>query len=290
MQTEDIYVYLFEVRKNFPGLIHASNYITKNKSRLKVKQRQVLDELVKVYYEYLNRNLNIMGYKESDVRERVKELNKYYDYIHNNEYDNFFPSQSKFRSTILEEFCYLLFKDVVRTKNQELTPHKIESGSAKAYTNLYFSAANLDEFVKAPEIGVNEKDQDFAIYKTLNLKIAEKEQCIKLPVIAVECKTYIDKTMLEGSIATAEKIKSGNPYSLFFIVTEAYDVSLDVDPAYSRIDQIYVLRKCTQKSLSAEWRALDENVVVDFVKEVEHHLSREWSNVEYKMINDGKII
>jgi hypothetical protein len=43
--------------------------------------------------------------------------------------------------------------------------------------------------------------------------------------------------MLEGSIATAEKIKYGNPYSLFFVVTERYAVDLSIDPVYSKIDQ-----------------------------------------------------
>ncbi len=290
MQAKEIYDFLVESKKTYPGLIHASNYIAKNKSKLKELQRSVLDELVQVYYSYLKKNLSITGCSDQDVRERVKEVNKYYNYIHSHSYDYFFTSQSKFRPTILEEFCYILFKDVVDSVNKKLSPHKIESGAAKAYTNLYFAATNLEEFVKSPEIGVNEKDQDFAIYKTLELNIADKKQSIKLPVIAAECKTYIDKTMLEGSIATAEKIKSGNPYSLFFIITEAYDVSLDVDPAYSRIDQIYVLRKCTQKSLDNEWRVIDEDVVIDFVREVKNHLSREWSNVKEKMAKEGKII
>jgi len=43
--------------------------------------------------------------------------------------------------------------------------------------------------------------------------------------------------MLDGSIVTAEKIKNDNPYCLFLVVTECYDVSLDVDPAYSRINR-----------------------------------------------------
>jgi hypothetical protein len=46
--------------------------------------------------------------------------------------------------------------------------------------------------------------------------------------------------MYEGFVSTAEKIKRGNPYCIFLIVTETYQVSLDVDPKYSLIDQIYV--------------------------------------------------
>lgn len=290
MQMSEIYEFFKNSLHAYPGLLHASNYITKNNLSLSERERRGLDEMAVQYYKYLSTNLNTKGTDEEQVAVRVEELNRYYNFLHTHGYDNFFNAQGKFRPTILEEFCYLLFKDLVADINMKYRPKKIESGSAKAYTNLYFSASNLKEFITAPDIGVNEKDQDFAIYKTLDLIIAGKAQTIKLPVIAVECKTYIDKTMLEGSIATAEKIKSGNPYSMFFIVTENYDVSLEVDPAYSRIDQIYVLRKCTRKSMKDHWKDVDFDVVMDFVNQVKGHLSRNWSDVEAKMTKEGKII
>ena len=104
---------------------------------------------------------------------------------------------------------------------------------------------------------------------------------MNVPVVSIECKTYIDKTMLEGSIATAEKIKSGNPYCLFLVVTEWYDVSYEVDPAYSRIDQIYVLRK--QKRKANKNNPINYTVVNDL-------LERDWSNIEQKLTETGKIL
>ena len=77
------------------------------------------------------------------------------------------------------------------------------------------------------------KDQDFAIYREFDLKINDKIHNIRIPIVAIENKTYIDKTMLEGIIATAEKVKNGNPYSRFVVVSENYDVDLSVDPSYS---------------------------------------------------------
>ena len=59
-------------------------------------------------------------------------------------------------------------------------------------------------------------------------------------------------------MSTAEKIKTGNPYALFITVSENYDVDLSVDPAYSRIDQIYVWRKCKRKEA---WADIDPSVV-----------------------------
>lgn len=69
--------------------------------------------------------------------------------------------------------------------------------------------------------------------------------------------------MLEGVIATAEKLKSGNPYTRFVVVSENYDVDLKVDPVYSRIDQIYVLRKSKRKEY---FSPIDADVVIRFSK------------------------
>jgi len=42
-----------------------------------------------------------------------------------------------------------------------------------------------------------------------------QENKIYVPIVSIECKTYLDKTMYEGSISTAEKIKKGIP-TVFF--------------------------------------------------------------------------
>jgi len=116
------------------------------------------------------------------------------------------------------------------------------------------------------------------------------EECraINVPVVSVECKTYIDKTMLEGSIATAEKIKMGNPHCLFLVVTEWYEVSYEVDPKYSRIDQIYVLRR--EKRRVATRHPIYSEVVIDLFDTVHAHLERDWSRIEEKMTREGKIL
>ena len=108
-----------------------------------------------------------------------------------------------------------------------------------------------------------------------------------MPIVAIEAKTYLDKTMLEGSIATAEKIKSGNPYTKFYIVTETYEVDLSVDPAYSRIDQIYVLRKSNDRG---ENKPISADVVLMIVECIKEHLNKEWSNVEDKLTSKGVIL
>ena len=278
-----------QYKNQYPQLCHASNILKKYEDGKKLEE---LNQIVDKYVDYLEKNLNIVGYSEKNIKERVRILNEYYNFIHNNGWDNLYPSQSKFRSTILEEFLFLLFKDFVAEyqNNLNATGH-LESGSVKAYSNLYFKAKSFSEFITNPDMAVNEKDQDFAIYRKFVLTVnGEKEVKLQVPAVAIEAKTYIDKTMLDGIIATAEKVKSGNPYSMFISVAETYDVSFGVDPAYSRIDQIYILRKTTPKKLDEKWRDIDEQVVLNMFNRIKLHFDRPWSDVRTRLNEEGIII
>lgn len=272
--------------------IHAANYIQKykNYSDLNAEQKSALDLLLSKYRKYLDGNKNLKGYSHDIIIKRTELLNTYFDYITQNGFDNVFTAQSKFRPTIMEEFMYIIFADLINDVKTKIKDDKngLKLGGIKAYTNLYFAAKNLKEFVREPKIGVNQKDQDFAIFRPITLNIENTGNIqTNLPIVAIENKTYIDKTMLEGSIATAEKIKSGNPYSLFIIVTETYEVDLSVDPAYSRIDQIYVLRKSKRKDGR---QPIYADVILDLVDNIQKHLVRNWSDIEQKLRDTGKII
>ena len=122
----------------------------------------------------------------------------------------------------------------------------------------------------------------------VSLSLDENEPVFaNLPIVAIECKTFIDKTMLEGSVATAEKLKVGNPYTFFGIVAETYDVSMDVNPAYSRIDQIYILRRTSRRGAK---RNIDPEVVCSLITDVMKHLEKPWSNIEQKLETTGMLI
>ena len=272
-----------------PQLCHASNIIGKCSGKMDADTRKALDTIINEYSAYLRSILAIKRTGEEAVRMKVSCLNNYYNFIHGSNYDNLFSAQGKFRPTILEEFLFLLFKDVVKEKKALYDRDNVlDSGSVKAYTNIYFKAKNLQDFIQSPEIGVNEKDQDFAIYRTFDISVNNAPaRRIQIPAVAIEAKTYIDKTMLDGIIATAEKLKNGNPYTRFVAVAERYDVSLDVDPSYSRIDQIYILRKGMKKG---GWADIDEHVVLRLYRETTDHLNRPWSDVQKRLEEDGVIL
>ena len=277
---------LKEILDNNSNYIHGSNIRTK----LKGKNSKDAEKLKDIYVNYISKikQINHKKSEEKIVKEKVKLLNDYYASFHAGKFNEIFKSQSKLRSTILEEFLCVLFEDLIMDMSKRLNTQNLMSGGVKAYSNLYFSSENLKQFVDKPLIGVNQKDQDYAIYCPLTINVNDYFQKeINLPIISIEAKTYIDKTMLEGSIATAEKIKSGNPYAKFYMVSETYEVDQSVDPAYSRIDQIYILRKSDVRGAE---EPIDDKVVFSLYKDVKAHLNRDWGNIKKKLSKFGQII
>jgi len=280
-----------DVCKKSSALVHAQNILTKKRQNLSGTKEKALRLIEKTYLKYIKQQFAIgENIEDRDkIEQRVKLLNDYYTFFSaNGDFNSEFHSQSKLRSTILEEFLYLLFKDFIKQIKITIPDNNdvLALGSAKAYTNLYFKSKDIKSFIEELETGINEKDQDFTIYRPVKLQINSNTREVNVPIVAVEVKTYIDKTMLEGIIATAEKIKSGNPYAKFYAITETYEVDLNVDPAYSRIDQIYVLRKTTRRGT----QSIQPDVVYDFYSEITNYLQRSWGDLETKLTQRGVII
>ncbi len=103
-----------------------------------------------------------------------------------------------------------------------------------------------------------------------------------IPAVVIECKTYLDKTMLEGSSRAAEELKARNPNALYIVVMESIKLSNAVDLRKYKVDQIYVLRK--QKNTDREKRYLetyakntiDSDVVAHLFRTVHKHLTTDW--------------
>ncbi|HPD33503.1 MAG TPA: Bpu10I family restriction endonuclease [Bacteroidota bacterium] len=272
------------------NFIHGDNLEHKIRIEKDPDNKKLLTEINEEYKKWKNDNLNIKGTERKDIQKKVDLFNKYKNFIEQPKFkkqsgNNLgFTSQSQLHSSALEEFMYYLFKDI-----EKLTNKNIYWGRTQAYTNLYFAPPSIDAFEESSNIVINVKNQDFSISKEVILKSRVsnnedwQENKIYVPIVSIECKTYLDKTMYEGSASTAEKIKRGNPYCIFLIVTETYEVSLDVDPKYSSIDQIYVLRKENKNN------PIYEDVVWDLFKYVETHINSDWYNVRER-IKKGKMI
>lgn len=306
-----------ELNDKHKALIHASNILKKVEDCVKEKgpcgKVDKLNLLIPKYLQYVNEQLLIKlktiecfcksttgSYPDivnESIAKRVKLLNDYYEFFEVNKIEGKggFDSRSKIRSTILEEFMYFLFKDYVDLLNKDsnIKSGILQNGSVDAYSNLYFTAPNLKDFVKSPTIEFNTKDQDYAIYRTVDISIKNERTSVKtanIPILAIENKTFLDKTMLEGAIATAEKIKMGAPYAIYVVATETYAVKYEVDPVYSRIDQIFVLRKCKHNKNNRLPKIIDVEVVQSMFWYIIERLQRPWAEIEKKLTTFGTII
>ncbi|HSI20308.1 MAG TPA: Bpu10I family restriction endonuclease, partial [Verrucomicrobiae bacterium] len=121
-----------------------------------------------------------------------------------------------------------------------------------------------------------------ATFHTLGSQTIQKE-IIDIPAVAIECKTYIDKTMLEGSSTSAEQLKYKNPNGLYMVVSEWIKLTENINLRKYKVDQIYVLRK--QKNVDREYRFLPtytknpihSDVVEHLFETVRNHLTADWS-------------
>lgn len=299
------------------SLIHASNIIKKANDCISDKDSankiKKLNILIPEYSKYLKAQQAIKmdlsflstepdnGDKrsiiDSQIDEMVSLLNSYYAFFEEKKIEgkSAFDSRSKIRSTILEEFMYFLFRGFVDFLVADSKVHSgtIKNGNTEAYSNLYFTSSDIQRFIKAPSIEVNTKQQDYAIYREVEISIknsSKEKRIANIPMLAIENKTFLDKTMLEGSIATAEKIKMGAPYSLYLVATETYAVKYEVDPVYSRIDQIFVLRKCKHNKENRLPQEIQSEVVKSMFWYVVSRLLRPWSAIEKRLAETGTII
>lgn len=255
--------------------------IQKNQS---TKTIALLKEVKAEYCRWKKSNLDIIGTSKRDIEKKVSLFNEYKSFLTQAKIKKGFTSQSQFHSSVLEEFMYYLFKDINKLSDKHLI-----WGTKRAYTNLYFTPSNIKQFKDSAKISVDKKQLDFAILTEVIVqsKVTNKEEWVReklyIPIVAIECKTYLDKTMYEGSVSTADKIKKGNPYCVFLIVTETYDLSSDFEPKTSSIDQIYVLRK------ESEENPIFADVVLDLFHFIETHINAEWFNLNER-IKKGKMI
>jgi len=189
------------------NFIHGENLEHKIKIEKQSKNKKLLNEIKLKYFEWKKENLKIIGTTRNDIKRKVGLLNNYKSFIDQPKFKKEkgskygFTSQSQLHSSVIEEFMYYLFKDI-----DKLTNKHIYWGRTQAYTNLYFAPPSIDEFEESSNIVINVKNQDFSISKEVILKSRVsnnenwQENKIYVPIVSIECKTYLDKTMYEGSV------------------------------------------------------------------------------------------
>lgn len=207
---------------------------------------------------------------------------------------------------------YYLFKDLVN----DFGKHAL-IGKSHTFKDIFFVPPSYSEMLKRPYGRIERKDHDFVIGATIEasleastppeqdpnpgeLQVVIKEEpesyaevtvsgntethIFDIPAVAVECKTYLDKTMLEGSSRAAEDLKARNPNSLYIVIMEWIKLTSDVNLRKYKVDQIYVLRQ--QKNTDREFRyaesyiknPINPEVVWHLFTIVRRHLTADWTS------------
>ena len=269
---------------------HQTKYLDKESKRFLTEIREKY-EIWKSKNESLKGPLKLKNSTDYEiVKKRVVFFNEYKDFLDQQKYAEKFDSRSNLHSSALEEFIFYLFKDLVR----DFSEHAL-IGKSHSFKDMFFRSGNFQDMITNPNVMIEKKDHDFVIGATINADFnctgmnPHATESFDIPAVAIECKTYLDKTMLEGSSTAGEQLKSKNPNALYIVVAERLKLTEAVNLKKYKVDQIYVLRK--QKNTDREFRYVPdyvsnpiyEDVVWHLYETVRNYLSTDW----HGMIADG---
>lgn len=168
--------------------------------------------------------------------------------------------------------------------------------------SLAFCPTNIQELDK-PQVVIKEKDQDFAIGKSLYYKFSSDSNFhfdktitgkLFLAVLAAECKVNYDKTMFQECAGTAARLKQGCPVSKYYALVEYLDMQPE-DTRLTSIDNVFLLRKTKRlpyekRNIYEEIRAqhqdcpIDADVVLHFIREIQNFIDATWYNPEEALL------
>ncbi len=275
--------------------IHGKNlrdYVAKQKGNKRTIFEKVFDAY-KVYREKIS-SVNVLS--EEKIRECVLALNEYrmiavpvFDSLDNN-------GQKALGYTIMEEFFYLLFQKKVELMN--ISHENLFVGKGNSYVSLSFTPGSFDHLFNKPNAYIHTKYQDFVLGANVEIKVvADNETETKttvIPAVAIECKTYLERNMLDSCAATASRLKTAMPYCIYIVASEYMKMS-DAAPELTDIDEVYILCKAKNAEREKRKRAkqppfdIDDDLIIDLYNRVCRHLNAIWWKPE-NAVEIGKII
>ena len=268
------------------------------------KLSEYLAQIRERYNQWKDDNTKLIGPKSissdtdtSIIEERVRLFNEYKDFIDQKVYAEAFDSRSNLHSSVLEEFCFYLFKDLVSSISADAL-----IGKSHAFKDIFYNSKSYKDMVSMPSFLIEKKDHDFVIGVSIeaNFRCNGSDQIqtetLKIPAVAIECKTYLDKTMLEGASTAASQLLVVNPNAIYIVLSEWLKLTDDVNLKKFKVDQIYVLRK--QKNTDRKYRLepsyvknpIYPDVVENLFNMVRTHLTTDWNNSNSQGLERGFLI
>lgn len=163
------------------------------------------------------------------------------------------------------------------------------------FIDLAFNPKSLRDLMSSPDYTIRRKDHDFVIGASIEMQLTvpggnpTQRDTLVIPAVAIECKRYLERNMLDECSGTAEKIKKATPYCLYIVAAEYLKMD-DAAPELSRIDEIYILRKQRNSERLAVGfmpNPIYADLVVEIYRQVQRHLNRVWWDPQ-SAITNGK--
>ncbi|GMO94235.1 Bpu10I family restriction endonuclease [Bradyrhizobium sp. TM239] len=270
--------------------------------RRKAKDNPTLASILGSYEKFSTAALSLVVSDKNSVFALVEAFNAY-----RNEAVYLFESgknvpQENLRSTMLEELFSWLFKDLFAILQFDQPTNYWAGKATSSYLTLTFAPKNFQSLFEDPNPKISKKDQDFAIGATVAIKVMASKSddsapalTVILPVVAIECKTYLAKNHLDMCSATAQSLKRANPYCMYLIATEFLKMDSEVTPEVTDISEIFILCKAEnaeRKKRQSEGKPphpMHADVVWELFSMVMGHLRAVWWDPA-SSLDRGKVI
>lgn len=272
------------------------NVLYEYAKKLNGREKEHFDTVISAYEKYRIGIERIKTLKNEDLKQIVSFLNSYrkvaipvFDNVPNS-------GQTGLGSTIMEEFFYLLFKK--KMDLLELEHNNVFVGKGNSYVSLSFTPSSFINVFNNPNANIHTKDQDFVLGANVEIQITadgvSHNTPTVIPIVAIECKTYLERNMLDSCAATAGRLKNAMPYCIYIVASE-YMKMADASPELTDIDEVYIL--CKAKNADRERRRknneppfeIDADLIIDLFERVERHLNAIWWKPD-EAVTLGRII
>ena len=261
--------------------IHESNL----KSKIDQDYKNIGEEIRKFYeekYKIFRHKLESLDYasKDHDVfKEAAKLIDEYLMEVEKFQIKYEITSQSKFRSTFIEEISAYLFKDLPLIKNETFG----------IYNKNIYAGMKINNLMQIDTIS---KDVDFCVGKKIELKVDEIPISPKIiiPIICVEVKTYLDATMFGEVQFSSKQIKNASPNVKTYVLMEYNTVSDEkiIAARYdNNLNEMFALRSGSRKE-SISSAPLDPEALLEYYKEISDTIEN--SKIKDNINKTGKIL
>lgn len=210
---------------------HGSNLLHQFRKR-QIERIAMYQEILALYLETRS-----VPFTEDDIKgyiERVvQRTNTYMNYFWPPA-NNPFSHQADFTSSIIPEMLCMIFENIIKSKEVDL-----EVSAQKDLTiECTFDISD------GGKICFKNKRVDVAVVQQCELVFNGETTELPIPLLAIECKTNLDKNMLSGIEHSVTELKKTFPTCHYFVVTECSDFDVKKSNyASSRIDEMFILRK-----------------------------------------------